>query len=114
MERACLLVDYLIVHAKVAHRIMAGHGPGREVERRLLGRIIDTNAISLTVRDATNLLAHQGAGGELYSATVAETAMARLEELGYLRRRPDPPRKIGRPPSPRYLVNPITHNEETS
>jgi hypothetical protein len=60
--------------------------------------------------------AHQAARSRFHKATDLEPTLALLEEHGYLRRVDANPAgsKGGRPASPRFLVNPLTHNSEPS
>jgi hypothetical protein len=101
---AILLADYLIEHARAVFDLM-GADPRTDDARWLLDWISRTNQEQFTRRDA-HLAAPRG---RFPKATNLDPALALLEEHGYLRRvdaDPSSP-KGGRPPSPRFLVNPL-------
>jgi replicative DNA helicase len=107
---ALRLADYLIDHACAVFDLM-GADSRVDDARWLLDWIARTNQAQFSRRDA-----HQAARGRFRKATDLEPALALLEEHGYLRRvDADPPGpRGGRPPSPRFLVNPVPHNSEPS
>jgi replicative DNA helicase len=107
---ALRLADYLIDHARAVFDLM-GADPRVDDARWLLDWISRINQVQFSRRDA-----HQAARGRFRKATDLEPALALLEEHGYLRRvDADPPGpRGGRPPSPRFLVNPVPHNSESS
>jgi len=107
---ALRLADYLIDHARAVFDLM-GADPRLDDARWLLHWITRINQVQFSRRDA-----HQAARGRFRKATDLEPALTLLEEHGYLRRvDADPPGpKGGRPPSPRFLVNPLPHNSEPS
>jgi replicative DNA helicase len=101
---ALRLASYLIEHARAVFDLMAAD-PRTDVARWLLDWITSTNEVQFTRRDA-----HRAAPrGRFPKATDLDPALALLEEHGWLRRvDADPPGpKGGRPPSPRFLVNPL-------
>jgi replicative DNA helicase len=110
LAAALRLADYLIDHAQAVFDLM-GADPRVDDARWLLDWINRTSQVQFSRRDA-----HQAARGRFPKATDLEPALALLEEHGYLRRvDADPPGpKGGRPPSPRFLVNPLPHNSEPS
>jgi hypothetical protein len=77
----------------------------------LLDWISRTGQAQFSRRDA-----HQATRGRFRKAADLEPALALLEEHGWLRRVDADPTgpKGGRPPSPRFLVNPLSHNSEPS
>jgi hypothetical protein len=98
------LAGYLVEHARAVFDLM-GADPRIEVARWLLEWISRTGQAQFTRRDA-----HRAAPrGRFAKATDLNPALALLEEHGWLRRldadAPGP--KGGRPPSPRFLVNPL-------
>jgi replicative DNA helicase len=107
---AIRLADYLIDHARAVFDLM-GADPRVDDARWLLDWIARTSQAQFSRRDA-----HQAARGRFRKATDLEPALTLLEEHGYLRRVDADPRgpKGGRPPSPRFLVNPLPHNSEPS
>jgi replicative DNA helicase len=107
---ALRLADYLIDHACAVFDLM-GADSRVDDARWLLDWIARTNQAQFSRRDA-----HQAARGRFRKATDLEPALSLLEEHGYLRRvDADPPGpRGGRPPSPRFLVNPVPHNSEPS
>jgi replicative DNA helicase len=98
------LADYLVEHARAVFDLM-GADPRVDDARWLLDWISRTDQAQFTRRDA-----HRAAlRGRFPKATDLDPALALLEEHGWLRRvDADPPgAKGGRPPSPRFLVNPL-------
>jgi replicative DNA helicase len=107
---AIRLADYLVEHARAVFDLM-GADPRVDDARWLLDWISRTNRTQFSRRDA-----HQAARGRFRKATDLEPTLALLEEHGWLRRVDSDPAgaKGGRPPSPRFLVNPLPHNSELS
>jgi replicative DNA helicase len=107
---AIRLADYLIEHARAVFDLM-GADPRVDDARWLLEWIARTGRTQFSRRDA-----HQAARGRFRKATDLEPALALLAEHGYLRRVDADPAgpKGGRPASPRFLVNPLSHNSEPS
>jgi replicative DNA helicase len=107
---AIRLAGYLIDHARAVFDLM-GADPRGEEARWLLDWISRTNQVQFSRRDA-----HQAARGRFRKATDLEPALALLEEHGWLRRVDADPvgAKGGRPPSPRFLVNPLQPSSEPS
>jgi replicative DNA helicase len=106
---AVRLAGYLIDHARAVFDLM-GADPRVDDARWLLDWIGRTGHVQFSRRDA-----HAAAPrGRFPKATSLDPALALLEEHGYLRRvDADPPgAKGGRPPSPRFLVNPQPHATE--
>jgi replicative DNA helicase len=108
---AIRLAGYLIDHARAVFDLM-GADPRLDDARWLLDWISRTNRTQFSRRDA-----HRAAPrGHFPTATDLEPALRLLEEHGYLRRvDPEPsqdPRGRGRPPSPRFLVNPLPRAAE--
>jgi replicative DNA helicase len=100
---AVRLAGYLVEHARAVFDLM-GADPRTDDARWLLDWISRTGRTQFSRRDA-----HAAAPrGRFPKATDLDPALALLEEHGYLRRvdadAPGP--KGGRPPSPRFLVNP--------
>jgi hypothetical protein len=101
---AIRLAGYLVEHARAVFDLM-GADPRTEDARWLLDWTTRTGRAQLTRRDA-----HQATPrGRFPKVTDLDPALRLLEEHGYLRRvDADPPGpKGGRPPSPRFLVNPL-------
>jgi replicative DNA helicase len=107
---AIRLANYLTDHARAVFDLM-GADPRVDDARWLLDWITRTGRTQFSRRDA-----HQAARGRFQKATDLEPALALLAEHGHLRRVDADPAgsKGGRPPSPRFLVNPLTHNSELS
>jgi hypothetical protein len=106
---AIRLADYLIDHARAVFDLM-GADPRVDDARWLLDWIVRTGRAQFSRRDA-----HAAAPrGRFRKATDLEPALTLLEEHGWLRRvDADPPGpRGGRPPSPRFLVNPQPHATE--
>jgi replicative DNA helicase len=107
---ATRLASYLVEHARAVFDLM-GADPCLDDARWLLDWINRTNQSQFSRRDA-----HQAARGRFRKATDLEPALGLLEEHGWLRRvdaDPVGPRG-GRPPSPRFLVNPLHPATEPS
>jgi hypothetical protein len=101
---AVRLADYLTEHARAVFDLM-GADARIEDARWLLDWISRSGRAQFTRRDA-HLAAPRG---RFPKATNLDPALVLLEEHGYLRRvdvDPSGP-KGGRPPSPRFLVNPL-------
>jgi replicative DNA helicase len=109
-DGAVRLAGYLVDHALAVFDLM-GADPRVDDARWLLDWIGRTNLTQFSRRDA-----HQAARGRFRKATDLEPALALLEEHGWVRRvDADPARsKGGRPASPRFLVNPLSHTSEPS
>jgi replicative DNA helicase len=107
---AIQLAVYLTDHARAVFDLM-GADPRVDDARWLLDWISRTNRTQFSRRDA-----HQAARGRFRKVTDLEPTLALLEEHGWLRRVDADPAgaKGGRPPSPRFLVNPLSHNSEPS
>jgi replicative DNA helicase len=107
---AARLAGYLIEHARAVFDLM-GADPRVDDARWLLDWISRTGQAHFSRRDA-----HQAARGRFRKATDLEPALALLEEHGWLRRVDADPAgaKGGRPPSPRFLVNPLHPSSELS
>jgi replicative DNA helicase len=106
---AIRLAGYLIEHARAVFDLM-GADPRLDDARWLLDWINRTDRAQFSRRDA-----HAAAPrGRFPKATNLEPALGLLEEHGWLRRvDADPPGpKGGRPPSPRFLVNPLPRATE--
>jgi replicative DNA helicase len=93
---------------------LMGADPRLDDARWLLSWITRTNRTQFTRRDA-----HRAAPrGRFPKVTDLEPALSLLQEHGYLRRvDPEPsrdPHGRGRPPSPRFLVNPLPRAAETT
>jgi hypothetical protein len=106
---AARLANYLVEHARAVFDLM-GADPRIEDARWLLDWIKRTNQAQFTRRDA-----HRAAPrGRFSKATDLDPTLGLLEEHGWLRRvdadASGP--KGGRPPSPRFLVNPLHPSTE--
>jgi replicative DNA helicase len=106
---AVRLAGYLVEHAQAVFDLM-GADPRIEDARWLLDWISRTNQTQFTRRDAHVATPR----GRFPKATSLDPALALLEEHGYLRRVDADPSgpKGGRPPSPRFLVNPLPRATE--
>jgi len=105
---AARLADYLVEHARAVFDLM-GADPRMDA-RWLLDWINRTGQVQFTRRDAH----HAAPRGHFPKATDLDPALSLLEEHGYLRRVDADPSgpKGGRPPSPRFLVNPLHPSTE--
>jgi replicative DNA helicase len=106
---AVRLAGYLVDHARAVFDLM-GADPRTDDARWLLDWITRTNQVQFTRRDA-----HAAAPrGRFPKATSLDPALGLLVEHGWLRRVDADPTgpKGGRPPSPRFLVNPLPRATE--
>jgi replicative DNA helicase len=101
---AIQLAGYLVEHARAVFDLM-GADPRVDDARWLLDWISRTGQVQFTRRDAH----HAAPRGRFPKATDLDPALALLEEHGWLRRvdADSPGPRGGRPPSPRFLVNPL-------
>jgi replicative DNA helicase len=106
---AARLADYLLEHARAVFDLM-GADPRIEDARWLLDWLRRTGQTQFTRRDAYRAAPR----GRFPKASDLDPALALLEEHGWLRRvdadASGP--KGGRPPSPRFLVNPLHPSTE--
>jgi hypothetical protein len=107
---AARLAGYLVEHARAVFDLM-GADPRTDDACWLLDWISRTGQAQFSRRDA-----HQAARGRFRKAGDLEPALALLEEHGWLRRVDADPAgpKGGRPPSPRFVVNPLHPTSEPS
>jgi hypothetical protein len=106
---AIRLAGYLVEHARAVFDLM-GADPRIDDAGWLMEWIARTNQAQFTRRDA-----HRAAPrGRFAKATDLDPALALLEEHGWLWRVDvdSSPPKGGRPPSPRFLVNPLHPSTE--
>jgi replicative DNA helicase len=98
------LAGYLVEHARAVFDLM-GADPRVDDARWLLEWISRTHQAQFTRRDAH----HAAPRGRFPKATDLDPALALLEEHGWLRRvdADSASPRGGRPPSPRFLVNPL-------
>ena len=103
LASAAQLAGYLIDHARAVFDLM-GADPRVDDARWLLDWIGRTGQAQFSRRDA-----HVAARGRFRKAADLDPALSLLEEHGWLRRVDADPSgpKGGRPPSPRFLVNPL-------
>jgi replicative DNA helicase len=106
---AARLAGYLVDHARAVFDLM-GADPRVDDARWLLDWITRTSQSQFTRRDAHVATPR----GRFPKATSLDPALALLEEHGYLRRvdTDSSGPKGGRPPSPRFLVNPLPRATE--
>jgi replicative DNA helicase len=106
---AARLAGYLVDHARAVFDLM-GADPRVDDARWLLDWITRTGQAQFTRRDAHVATPR----GRFPKATSLDPALALLEEHGYLRRvdADSSGPKGGRPPSPRFLVNPLPRATE--
>jgi hypothetical protein len=110
---AVRLAGYLVEHARAVFDLM-GADPRTEEARWLLDWIARGGRSQFSRRDA-----HMAAPrGRFPKATDLDPALRLLEEHGWLRRLDSEPSRDphgrGRPPSPRFLVNPLPRATETT
>jgi 5S rRNA maturation endonuclease (ribonuclease M5) len=102
--------EYFLAHAIAAHGLM-GADEVVEDARHLLAWVKHEDVAHFTRRDA-----HKGNRAQFTRAADLDAPLERLEDHGWIRRRPDPEPgpQGGRPPSPTYDVNPaVTYSEDS-
>ena len=106
---AARLAGYLVDHARAVFDLM-GADPRLDDARWLLEWITRSGQAQFTRRDAYRVAPR----GRFAKASNLDPALSLLEEQGYLRRVDADPAgpKGGRPPSPRFLVNPLHPSTE--
>jgi len=106
MIKACSLADYLIVHAQYAHVLMSPNEGPSATARQLLGWLRKQHATEFSIREA-----HSALRGRVVfrKAEIVHHAAHLLVEKGYLVPAAPEAGKPGRPPSPRFYVNPAIH-----
>jgi replicative DNA helicase len=113
LHGAIRLAGYLVEHALAVFDLM-GADPRVDDARWLLDWIARTGTQQFTRRDAH----HAAPRGRFRKATDLDPPLTLLEDHGYLRRAdPEPsrdPHGRGRPPSPRFLVNPLMPSTEST
>ncbi|WP_329089330.1 YfjI family protein [Streptosporangium sp. NBC_01469] len=102
MAAAMELGEYFTTHALAAFDAM-GTDPDQEAARTLHEWLTRTRSERFTVREAFTALPRS----RFRKVADLEPALDLLEQLGWIRREPEPPRLgPGRRPSPRYVVHP--------
>lgn len=117
MIAAVDMAPYLIAHAVAAFRLDRQQRDARHVavlawiRRKAVPQLPEQSAgagsgssgTTFTSRDAW-----RGLHGQAWAQTAADVqaVLDELVEMSWIRRRPDPPRKGGRPPSPAYDIHP--------
>lgn len=103
LAAATELGDYFTAHAQHVFDAM-GADPAQEAAHQVLTHLRDTRFSGFTKRE----LFRQLSRGDFPAIADLDPALALLEEHGWLRQLPPPPRtgRGGRPPSPRYEAHP--------
>ncbi len=104
MHRALRITDYLVTHAQIAFDMM-GADPVAGLARYLLAWIRRNGVTNFTRREA-----YMPLRARFKQPAELDPPLDLLIDHEIIRRRPDPPRSgPGRPPSPRFDVNPQLH-----
>ncbi|EFL17641.1 YfjI family protein [Streptomyces sp. C] len=100
---ATLLGDYFTAHAQHVFDAM-GAAPAQDAARQVLAHLGDARLTGFTRRD----LFRQLSRGDFPTMADLDPALSLLEEHGWIRQQPPPPRtgRGGRPPSPKYDAHP--------
>ncbi|MCX5225844.1 YfjI family protein [Streptomyces sp. NBC_00233] len=103
MAAATQLGDYFTAHALDVFDAM-GADPAQDTAHTLLTHLRETRTATFTKRELFRGLAR----GDFPAMSDLDPALALLEEHGWVRQQPPPPRsgRGGRPPSPRYETHP--------
>jgi replicative DNA helicase len=103
MQRACVLVGYLIEHARAAHNLMRDGTTSLAGERELLTWLRAEGEHEMSVRTAHQRLRGRSRFREVQ---VIKEAFAGLEANGWVRLVPPVVAVVGRPSSARYELHP--------
>ncbi len=108
MAAATQLGDYFTAHALDVFSAMSAD-PAHESALTVLAQLVSSNPAQFTKRELFRTLRP----AEFPAISDLDPALALLEEHGWIRQLPPPPRsgKGGRPPSPRYETHPASHAE---
>ncbi|AZQ73554.1 DUF3987 domain-containing protein [Streptomyces luteoverticillatus] len=103
LSAATRLGDYFTAHAQHVFDAMSAD-PAQEAAHQVLTHLRDSRSATFTKRE----LFRQLSRGDFPAMADLDPALALLEEHGWLRQQPPPPRtgRGGRPPSPRYETHP--------
>ncbi|GAA0556717.1 YfjI family protein [Streptomyces mordarskii] len=103
LAAATRLGDYFTLHAQHVFDAM-GADPAQEAAHQVLTHLTDARLTGFTKRDLFRGLPR----GDFPAIADLDPALALLEEHGWIRQQPQPPRsgRGGRPPSPRYDAHP--------
>ncbi|WP_405728862.1 YfjI family protein [Streptomyces sp. NBC_01537] len=103
MAAATQLGDYFTAHARTVFDAM-GADPAQDAAHTLLTHLRENPTAAFTKRELFRVLSR----GDFPAMTDLDPALALLEEHGWIRQQPPPPRsgRGGRPPSPRYDTHP--------
>lgn len=106
MANACYLGTILIAHAKATYGLM-GEDLSVRMAKHVLHWIQSTHQEVFSVRDCLIALR-----STLKTSEATQAALDDLETRDYIFKKESPQRQsAGRPPSPRYMVNPLTHQK---
>jgi hypothetical protein len=108
MAAAIRIGEFLVPHALAAFDLM-GADERLEAARIVLGWIVRTRAHVVSVREC-----HREFLSRFSRSAEAEAVLVFLAERGYLAALAQPTGRKGRPPSPRYLVNPALWEERAA
>jgi hypothetical protein len=110
MRRALDLATYFLAHALAAFDLMGTDSAVADA-RYLLGHLGQRGTETFTVRDLFTELPRT----RFERTNDLRSALAVLEDHGWLARLPTPqPTGPGRPPSPTYVVHPLTHAAQSA
>jgi hypothetical protein len=103
MNSAVAIANYLIPHALIALGLTGPRATDTSSARAVLAWIRRGQLRSFKATDLLDTLSH----ARFPNMNAVNATLLQFEQLGWIRKRPDPPRQgPGRPASPTYDVNP--------
>ncbi|WP_339910126.1 YfjI family protein, partial [Symmachiella dynata] len=103
IESAIEIARYLLPHAEAVLNMMQANESAAVADARYVLRWIKRH----DRREFTKRDVQQHGKRRFHKADDIDSALAELEQRGYIRKKAPPPKTPGRPPSPAYEVNPV-------
>ena len=107
MENAIRLGRYFLDHAQAAYSVLPDNAVSVRGEK-ILGVIREKKLERFDRREMMRLCKSFRRVDDI------QPVLDNLEDYGYIARQPEKPSNTGRPPLPKYLVNPVVHGEGLS
>jgi hypothetical protein len=107
MERAIRLSRYYLSHAQAAYAVLPENTVSVQAEK-VLKVIREKELTAFDRREMMRLCKSFRTTADI------QPVLDDLEDYGYIARLPEKPSNTGRPPLPKYLVNPMVHYRESA